>query len=244
MEHFHLKSLSQQSGLLIKVFYHPSCKSLFSILFDVLALAHILRPHAPIVSIHTLTCQRKGQQRNLIVGGQDKVTLSRWLSGEETTIHCSFVLITEGVSVFGAFLRSEFSEENLQFYLACGQYQQSSNNFSLQRRAKDICTTYIQPGSPREVQASPPRHAASSCSVLFSLQDLVTGVQLVGQERILDLEKLLKSMPSLPPGTEPGVCKCSHTLFCFNKKVTVTHLCVELFHYSTGFRLTFKLFWL
>ncbi|XP_077405557.1 uncharacterized protein LOC144037719 isoform X1 [Vanacampus margaritifer] len=56
-----------------------------------------------------------------------------------------------GVSVFGTFLRSEFSEENLQFYLACEQYKHSSNNFSLQRRAKDICTTYIQPGSPREV---------------------------------------------------------------------------------------------
>ncbi|XP_031134822.1 regulator of G-protein signaling 1 isoform X1 [Sander lucioperca] len=56
-----------------------------------------------------------------------------------------------GVSVFGAFLRSEFSEENLQFYLACEQYRNSSNNFSLQRRAKDICATYIQPGAPREV---------------------------------------------------------------------------------------------
>ncbi|KAG7501259.1 hypothetical protein JOB18_043996 [Solea senegalensis] len=56
-----------------------------------------------------------------------------------------------GVSVFGEFLRSEFSEENLQFYLACEQYRHSSNNFSLQRRAKDICATYIQPGSPREV---------------------------------------------------------------------------------------------
>ncbi|XP_072226940.1 uncharacterized protein [Leuresthes tenuis] len=56
-----------------------------------------------------------------------------------------------GVSVFGTFLRSEFSEENLQFYLACEQYSHSSNNFSLQRRAKDICTTYIEPGSPREV---------------------------------------------------------------------------------------------
>ncbi|TKS65646.1 Regulator of G-protein signaling 1 [Collichthys lucidus] len=56
-----------------------------------------------------------------------------------------------GVSVFGAFLRSEFSEENLQFYLACEQYRHSSNNFSLQRRAKDICVTYIQPGAPREV---------------------------------------------------------------------------------------------
>ncbi|XP_041664133.1 regulator of G-protein signaling 1 [Cheilinus undulatus] len=56
-----------------------------------------------------------------------------------------------GIQVFGAFLRSEFSEENLQFYLACEQYKQSSNNFSLQRRARDITTTYIQPGSPREV---------------------------------------------------------------------------------------------
>lgn len=56
-----------------------------------------------------------------------------------------------GVSVFGAFLRSEFSEENLQFYLACEQYRHSSNNFSLQRRAKHICATYIQPGAPREV---------------------------------------------------------------------------------------------
>ncbi|AWP04967.1 putative regulator of G-protein signaling 8-like isoform 2 [Scophthalmus maximus] len=56
-----------------------------------------------------------------------------------------------GVSVFGAFLRSEFSEENLQFFLACEQYRHSSNNFSLQRRAKDICATYIQPGAPREV---------------------------------------------------------------------------------------------
>lgn len=55
------------------------------------------------------------------------------------------------VSVFGAFLRSEFSEENLQFYLACEQYRRSSNTFSLGRRAKEISATYIQPGAPREV---------------------------------------------------------------------------------------------
>lgn len=61
------------------------------------------------------------------------------------------LLFSAGVSVFGAFLRSEFSEENLQFYLACEQYKHSSNNFSLQRRAKNIFTTYIQPGAPREV---------------------------------------------------------------------------------------------
>ncbi|XP_030644374.1 regulator of G-protein signaling 1 [Chanos chanos] len=63
----------------------------------------------------------------------------------------ALLLSRSGVAVFGAFLRSEFSEENLQFYLACEQYRQSSNNFSLQRRAKDICATYIVPGAPREV---------------------------------------------------------------------------------------------
>ncbi|XP_064205306.1 regulator of G-protein signaling 3 isoform X1 [Anguilla rostrata] len=56
-----------------------------------------------------------------------------------------------GVAVFGAFLRSEFSEENLQFYLACEQFCHSSTNFTLQRRARDIYATYIQPGAPREV---------------------------------------------------------------------------------------------
>ncbi|KAK7138919.1 hypothetical protein R3I93_016131 [Phoxinus phoxinus] len=56
-----------------------------------------------------------------------------------------------GVTVFEAFLRSEFSDENLQFYSACRQYSQSSNKFSLHRRAKMISETYIQPGAPREV---------------------------------------------------------------------------------------------
>ncbi|PWS21365.1 hypothetical protein DKP78_23950, partial [Enterococcus faecium] len=31
------------------------------------------------------------------------------------------------------------------------QYRHSSNNFSLQRRARDISATYIQAGAPREV---------------------------------------------------------------------------------------------
>ncbi|XP_076864572.1 uncharacterized protein LOC143516688 [Brachyhypopomus gauderio] len=56
-----------------------------------------------------------------------------------------------GVSVFEAYLRSVFSEENLEFYLACEQYRRSSNTFSLQRRAREIVATYIEPGAPREI---------------------------------------------------------------------------------------------
>lgn len=66
--------------------------------------------------------------------------------------HLAYPLV--GVTVFEAFLRSEFSDENLQFYLACEQYRQSSNKFSLHRRAKMISETYIQPGAPREVDLS------------------------------------------------------------------------------------------
>ncbi|KAF7221626.1 regulator of G-protein signaling 1 [Nothobranchius furzeri] len=71
---------------------------------------------------------------------------------EKWTVSLNALLASPtGVTVFGAFLRSEFSEENLQFYLACEEYKHSSNNFSLHRRAKDISTMYIQPGAPREV---------------------------------------------------------------------------------------------
>uniref|UniRef100_A0A8C7XZ18 Si:ch211-152p11.4 n=1 Tax=Oryzias sinensis TaxID=183150 RepID=A0A8C7XZ18_9TELE len=72
--------------------------------------------------------------------------LEKWAESLNTLLASS-----TGVAVFGAFLRSEFSEENLQFYLACQQYRHSSNKFSLQRRAKAIRATYIEPGSTREV---------------------------------------------------------------------------------------------
>ncbi|KAK6327948.1 hypothetical protein J4Q44_G00035940 [Coregonus suidteri] len=72
--------------------------------------------------------------------------LDKWAESLDTLLASQ-----TGVSVFGAFLRSEFSEENLQFYLACEQYRNSSNNFSLHRRAKEITATYIEAGAPREV---------------------------------------------------------------------------------------------
>lgn len=84
--------------------------------------------------------------------------LEKWAESLNALLNSHF-----GVSVFRAFLRSQFSEENLQFYLACEQYKHSSNKFSLHRRAKDICATYILPGSPREV----PVFFISTASILL-----------------------------------------------------------------------------
>ncbi|XP_068603742.1 regulator of G-protein signaling 8 [Brachionichthys hirsutus] len=84
-----------------------------------------------------------GQSRKRTIGQEE---LEEWAQSLNALLASQ-----SGVSVFGAFLRSEFSEENLQFFVACERYRQSSNKFTLHRRAKDICSTYIQPGAPREV---------------------------------------------------------------------------------------------
>ena len=55
-----------------------------------------------------------------------------------------------GLQVFRGFLRSEFSEENLEFWLACEDYRVSPSN--LQRdKASSIYSQFINPDAPQEV---------------------------------------------------------------------------------------------
>ncbi|MGH0188013.1 UNVERIFIED_CONTAM: hypothetical protein FKN15_027515 [Acipenser sinensis] len=56
-----------------------------------------------------------------------------------------------GLAAFRAFLRSEFSEENLEFWLACEDYKKTWSSFNLQRKAKKIFNQYIKTQAPREV---------------------------------------------------------------------------------------------
>ncbi|XP_028264322.1 regulator of G-protein signaling 5 [Parambassis ranga] len=55
-----------------------------------------------------------------------------------------------GLQVFLGFLRSEFSEENLEFWLACEDYRVSPS--SLQKtKASSIYNLFINPDAPKEV---------------------------------------------------------------------------------------------
>ncbi|XP_029994874.1 regulator of G-protein signaling 5 [Sphaeramia orbicularis] len=55
-----------------------------------------------------------------------------------------------GLEVFRGFLQSEFSEENLEFWLACEDYRVSPSN--LQRtKADGIYSQFINPDAPQEV---------------------------------------------------------------------------------------------
>ncbi|XP_072908570.1 regulator of G-protein signaling 3a isoform X9 [Hemitrygon akajei] len=56
-----------------------------------------------------------------------------------------------GLAAFRAFLRTEFSEENLEFWLACEDYKKSKSQSKMTSKAKKIFGEYIAIQSCKEV---------------------------------------------------------------------------------------------
>ncbi|OTF83598.1 regulator of G protein signaling-like protein [Euroglyphus maynei] len=57
---------------------------------------------------------------------------------------------TDGSALFRAFLCREFSDENLEFWLACEEYRKIRSS-KLRHRAKKIFDNYVAVRSPREL---------------------------------------------------------------------------------------------
>ena len=60
------------------------------------------------------------------------------------------LLFPDGLCLFRAFLVSEFSEENIAFYLACEDYQATKPS-KMAAKAKKIYDQFIGADAPREV---------------------------------------------------------------------------------------------
>nr|ACQ58902.1 Regulator of G-protein signaling 13 [Anoplopoma fimbria] len=56
-----------------------------------------------------------------------------------------------GMKIFQAFLKSEFSDENIEFWLVCEDYKKIRSSFRMSSRAKKIFKLYIQAEAPREI---------------------------------------------------------------------------------------------
>ncbi|KAM4585007.1 regulator of G-protein signaling 5 [Odontesthes bonariensis] len=87
-----------------------------------------------------------------------------------------------GLLAFRGFLRSEFSEENLEFWLACEQYRVSPTN--LQKiKAISIYNQFINPDAPLEVNLD-----AETREALLSVMDTpCTDTFNKAQQRIYSL---------------------------------------------------------
>ncbi|XP_056149806.1 regulator of G-protein signaling 18-like [Lampris incognitus] len=55
-----------------------------------------------------------------------------------------------GVEMFSQFLRTEFSEENIEFWLACEEYKNIDTETKLLSKAKYIYTIFIETDAPKE----------------------------------------------------------------------------------------------
>ena len=71
-------------------------------------------------------------------------------------LHCviyKFFLIylTAGLDAFRTFLKSEFSEENAEFWLACEDFKKTESAEKIASKAKMIYSEFIDAEAPKEV---------------------------------------------------------------------------------------------
>lgn len=64
----------------------------------------------------------------------------------------SLSLSSDGLAAFRAFLRTEFSEENLDFWLACEDYKKIKSQSKMASKAKKIFAEFIAIQSCKEVR--------------------------------------------------------------------------------------------
>lgn len=63
--------------------------------------------------------------------------------------------VADGVTAFHTFLKTEFSEENLDFWLACEDFKKTRSKTKLASKANRIFEEFVQSEAPREVRADP-----------------------------------------------------------------------------------------
>ncbi|XP_042284864.1 regulator of G-protein signaling 13-like [Thunnus maccoyii] len=72
--------------------------------------------------------------------------MSQWSQSLERLLASKY-----GMKIFQAFLKSEFSDENIEFWLVCEDYKKIKSSFRMTSRAKKIFKRYIQAEAPREI---------------------------------------------------------------------------------------------
>lgn len=68
-----------------------------------------------------------------------------------TVLSVIFLNYTDGLATFRSFLISEFSEENIEFWLACEDFKKTKSPLKMAAKAKKIYEDFIQTGGHKEV---------------------------------------------------------------------------------------------
>jgi len=63
-------------------------------------------------------------------------------------------LPSDGLAAFRSFLQSEFSDENIEFWMSCEDFKKIKSPLKMAAKAKKIYEDFIQSEGPREVRNS------------------------------------------------------------------------------------------
>uniref|UniRef100_UPI0037E7378D regulator of G-protein signaling 21-like n=1 Tax=Semicossyphus pulcher TaxID=241346 RepID=UPI0037E7378D len=72
--------------------------------------------------------------------------MSQWPHSLERLLSSKY-----GMKIFQAFLKTEFSDENIEFWMVCQDYKKIKSSFRMCSRAKKIFKRYIQAEAAREI---------------------------------------------------------------------------------------------
>ncbi|XP_077063280.1 regulator of G-protein signaling 18 isoform X2 [Siphateles boraxobius] len=92
---------------------------------------------------------------------------------------------SDGVEVFTRFLRTEFSEENIEFWLACEDFKTTESATKLQTKAKQIHAIFIDKEAPKEINIDHSTKAAIEKNILKPTRSCFN----VAQDKIYSLMK-------------------------------------------------------
>lgn len=62
--------------------------------------------------------------------------------------------VLDGLAAFHSFLQSEFSDENIEFWMSCEDFKKTKNPVKMATKAKKIYEDFIQADGPKEVRDS------------------------------------------------------------------------------------------
>lgn len=73
---------------------------------------------------------------------------------EHISLLTILIVSTDGLNAFHSFLQSEFSDENIEFWMSCEDFKKTKDPVKMAVKAKKIYEYFIQAEGPREVRTS------------------------------------------------------------------------------------------
>lgn len=73
---------------------------------------------------------------------------------EHISLLTILIVSTDGLNAFRSFLQSEFSDENIEFWMSCEEFKKTKDPVKMAAKAKKIYEDFIQDEGPREVRGS------------------------------------------------------------------------------------------